>query len=86
MRYSSRIGRPSKKHSSTSRVPAAYLACARAAAAGPCVAYATAANTCLAAEVDEGDSGVQTLVSLDCLSDAGQRDPTANLLLYFCGS
>jgi hypothetical protein len=71
-------------HDAPSR--AAYLACARAAAAGPCVAYATAANTCLAAEVDEGDSGVQTLVSLDCLSDAGQRDPTANLLLYFCGS
>jgi hypothetical protein len=65
----------------------AYIACTQAAAAGVCSTYAAAANACLAAETDAGDSGVATNVTLNCFSDAAPTgDPTANLLLYFCGS
>jgi hypothetical protein len=61
---------------------AAYLACLQAAAAGPCVTFASAASACLAAETDAGSTAATWCIA----ADAGSTDQLTDIARFFCSS
>jgi hypothetical protein len=68
---------------------AAYVACLSAAAAGPCAAYAAAASSCLAFELDAGGPAATWCVGAEAGAEAGITSDVlqfTDIARFFCSS